>query len=66
MTKKSKDIVFTTALRTAIGKYKGMWIELQAHDLGMSVIKKILLKSKVDPNFIDEVILGQVLTGGTG
>jgi len=66
MTKKSKDIVFTTALRTAIGKYKGMWRYLQAHDLGMSVIKKILSKSKVDPNFIDEVIMGQVLTGDVG
>ena len=66
MTKKSEDIVFTTALRTAIGKYKGMWKELQAHDLGMTTIKKILLKSKVDPNFIDEVIMGQVLTGNTG
>ena len=66
MTKKSKDIVFTTALRTAIGKYKGMWKELQAHDLGTAVIKKILLKSKVNPNFIDEVVMGQVLTGDAG
>jgi len=66
MTKKSKDIVFTTALRTAIGKYKGIWHKFQAHDLGATVIKKILSKSKVDPNFIDEVIMGQVLTGNTG
>ena len=29
-------------------------------------IKKILSKSKVDPNFIDEVIMGQVLTGDVG
>jgi acetyl-CoA C-acetyltransferase len=66
MTKKSKDIVFTTALRTAIGKYKGMWSKYQAHDLGESVIKNILKNSKVEPNLIDEVIMGQVLTGGTG
>jgi len=66
MTKKAKDIVFTTALRTAIGKYEGMWKELQAHDLGMSVVKKILSNSKIDPNFIDEVIMGQVLTGDVG
>ena len=66
MTKKSEDIVFTTALRTAIGKYKGMWKDLQAHDLGTAVIKKILLKSKVDPNFVDEVVMGQVLTGDVG
>ena len=66
MTKKSKDIVFASALRTAIGKYKGMWHKSQAHDLGEVVIRNILSKSKVEPNFIDEVILGQVLTGGTG
>ena len=41
MTKKSKDIVFTTALRTAIGRYKGIWNKYQAHDLGKAVIKNI-------------------------
>ena len=66
MTKKSKDIVFTSALRTAIGRYKGMWSKYQAHDLGETVIRKILISSKVEPNFIDEVIMGQVLTGDTG
>ena len=66
MTKKSIDIVFTTALRTAIGRYKGMWSKYQAHDLGEAVIKNILIKSKVEPKFIDEVIMGQVLTGDTG
>ena len=66
MTKNSKDVVFTTALRTAIGRYKGMWSKLQAHDLGEKVIKNILTKSKIEPKFIDEVIIGQVLTGDTG
>tara|TARA_B100001123_G_scaffold334950_1_gene378407 strand:+ start:52 stop:1158 length:1107 start_codon:yes stop_codon:yes gene_type:complete len=66
MTKKSKDIVFTAALRTAIGRYKGMWSKYQAHDLGEAVIRNILSKSKIEPKFIDEVIMGQVLTGNTG
>ena len=66
MTKKSKDIVFASALRTAIGKYRGIWNNFQAHDLGENVIKNILSKTKIDSNFIDEVIMGQVLTGGTG
>ena len=66
MAKKSVDIVFTTALRTAIGRYKGMWSKYQAPDLGEAVIKNILIKSKVEPKFIDEVIMGQVLTGDTG
>ena len=46
MGKNSKDIVITTALRTAIGKYNGSLKEFQAHDLGKAVIKKILNKSK--------------------
>ena len=66
MEKNSKDIVFTTALRTAIGKYKGLWNKYQAHDLGTSVIKNILKTSEIEPNDVDEVIMGQVLTGGTG
>ena len=55
MTKNSKDIVFATVLRTAIGKYKGIWSESQAQDLGEIVIKNILKKSKIEPNQIDEV-----------
>jgi len=66
MTKISTDIVFTTALRTAIGKFKGLWSKQQAHELGETVIKSILNKSKIKPICIDEVIMGQVLTGGTG
>ena len=43
-----------------------MWSKFQAHDLGGAVIKKILNNSKVKPELIDEVIMGQVLTGDTG
>ena len=66
MTKKSNDVVFTTALRTSIGKYKGSWAKHQAHDLGSMVIKNIITNSKIEPHLVDEVIMGQVLTGGTG
>jgi len=66
MAKNSKDIVFTSALRTAIGKYNGSLKKFQAHDLGKAVIKKILDKSKIQGKFIDEVVMGQVLTGGVG
>tara|TARA_Y100000748_G_C15450340_1_gene470697 strand:+ start:113 stop:1225 length:1113 start_codon:yes stop_codon:yes gene_type:complete len=66
MGKNSKDIVFTSAVRTAIGKYNGMWNNFQAHDLGKIVIKEILSETKISPNFVDEVVMGQVLTGGTG
>jgi acetyl-CoA C-acetyltransferase len=39
---------------------------LEAHDLGKIVIEDSLKKSAVQPHEVDEVILGQVLTAGTG
>tara|TARA_Y100000590_G_scaffold418009_1_gene518281 strand:+ start:27 stop:1139 length:1113 start_codon:yes stop_codon:yes gene_type:complete len=66
MAKNLKDIVFTSALRTPIGKFKGLWRKSQAHELGKIVILNILKQTKIEPKFIDEVIMGQVLTGGTG
>ena len=66
MQKNSKDVVIVSALRTVIGKYNGIWAKIEAHNLGRSVIQNILLKSKVNKSSIDEVIMGQVLTGGAG
>ena len=64
--KKFKDIVITTALRTPIGRYNGLFKDKHAHELGNIIIKEILNKSNLKPNDIDEVIMGQVLTGLTG
>ena len=66
MTKNLKDVVFTSALRTPIGKFIGLWKKSQAHELGKIVILNILQQTKIEPKFNDEIIMGQVLTGGTG
>ena len=66
MSKNLNDIVITNALRTPIGKYKGNLSSHQAHDLGAAVIKKLLKSSKIPPEDINEVVMGQVLTGNTG
>jgi len=66
MSDKEKNIVITSALRTAIGTFNGSLKNTQAHDLGSAVIKENLKKSKLKPSDIDEVIMGQVLTGATG
>jgi acetyl-CoA C-acetyltransferase len=66
MSKNLKDVVFTSALRTPIGKLGGLWKKSQANELGKIVILNILQQTKIEPKFIDEVIMGQVLTGGTG
>jgi len=66
MPKNLKDIVFVSALRTSIGKLNGVYSKYKSHELGASVIKEILSRTNLDPKKIDEVIMGQVLTGLTG
>ena len=66
MAKNLKDVVIVGAVRTPIGKFKGIWAKHQVHELGAKVILNILNKTKISPADIDEVIMGQVLTGGTG
>jgi len=66
MNSKEKSIVITSALRTAIGTFNGSLKGMQAHDLGSVVIKENIKKSKLKSNEIDEIIMGQVLTSGTG
>ena len=66
MNVKEKNIVITSALRTAIGTFNGSLKSMQAHDLGSVVIKENIKKSKLKSNEIDEIIMGQVLTSATG
>ena len=60
------DIVIVGALRTAIGKFGGTLAKTPAPDLGATVIRALLERSGVRPEAISEVILGQVLTAGSG
>ena len=61
-----KSVVITSAARTAIGTFRGSLKKMQAHDLGSIVIKDVIKKSNLKFNEIDEIIMGQVLTGGAG
>ena len=66
MTIKQKDIVITAAARTAIGTFRGALKNMQAHEIGSEVIKKVIKKSELNLKDVDELIMGQVLTGGSG
>ena len=61
-----KNIVITSAVRTAIGTFQGSLKNMQAHELGAVVVKEAMNKSNLQPNDIDELIMGQVLTGAVG
>ena len=60
------DIVIAGALRTAIGKFGGTLAKTPAPELGATVIRALLAQSGVKPEQVSEVILGQVLTAGSG
>jgi acetyl-CoA C-acetyltransferase len=61
-----ESIVITHATRTAIGTFGGTLANTPAHELGATVIKSLLAQSGVSADSVDEVILGQVLTAGSG
>ena len=63
---KNKEIVITSACRTAVGSIGKSLKNVSASSLGASVISESIKKINVDKQEIDEVIMGQVLTGGTG
>ena len=61
-----KDIVITSCSRTAVGSLGKTLKNVQSEDLGSAVISNEINKSKLKSENVDEVIMGQVLTGGTG
>ncbi|PCM44727.1 acetyl-CoA C-acetyltransferase [Marinobacter sp. ANT_B65] len=61
-----RDVVIVAARRTAIGTFGGGLSSLRADQLGTAVIKALLEETGVAGDQINEVILGQVLTAGSG
>ena len=66
MSVKEKNVVITSAARTPIGTFRGSLKSKHAHNLGSAVIKEVIKRSQLNPNEVDELIMGQVLTGGSG
>ena len=66
MSIEQKSVVITSAVRTAIGKFRGSLKNMQGHELGSVVIKESIKRSNLKLNDVDELIIGQVLTGATG
>jgi acetyl-CoA C-acetyltransferase len=58
--------VILAACRTAIGKYLGGLSGFAAPQLGALVIREAIRRAGIDATAIDEVIMGQVVQGGSG
>ena len=61
-----KDIYITSAKRTAVGSFGKSLKNIKAEELGSAVISSAITDSKLKKHEIDEIIMGQVLTGGSG
>ncbi len=60
------EVVIVAATRTAVGSFQGSLASIPAPQLGAIVLRSLLEQTGVSPEQVDEVILGQVLTAGSG
>jgi acetyl-CoA C-acetyltransferase len=60
------EIVIASAARTPVGSFNGAFATLPAHTLGTIAIQAALARAGVSAEEVDEVILGQILTAGSG
>ena len=61
-----KNVFITSASRTAVGSLNRSLKNVPGHELGSAVINESVKISNIKKHEVDEVILGQVLTGGAG
>ena len=61
-----KNCVIVSAVRTAIGSFNGALATTSAIELGATVISAALERAQLDPQRVDEVIMGNVLQAGLG
>ena len=61
-----ENVVIVSATRTAIGNFNGSLASVGVIDLGKTVISEALRRAGVEPNQVDEVIMGNVLQAGLG
>jgi len=61
-----RDVVIASAARTAVGKFGGTLKDVPAAELGAVVIREALDRAKVEPELVDEVIMGNVIQAGLG
>jgi len=60
------EIVIAAAARTPVGAFNGAFADLEASELGKVAIAEALQRAGVAPEDVSEVIMGQILTAGTG
>ncbi len=60
------DVVIISGCRTPVGKFQGSLSDLSAPQLGAIVVREAVKRANLDPNQIDECIMGNVVSAGLG
>ena len=60
-----QDVYIIDALRTPFGSFGGQLADISAHSLAAQVMKSLLERHPIPETVVDEVIIGQVLQGGS-
>src|SRR5579872_5793711 len=60
------DVVIISGCRTPVGKFQGSLSDLSAPQLGALVVREAVKRANLDPNRVDECIMGNVVSAGLG
>ncbi|MGD1994048.1 MAG: acetyl-CoA C-acetyltransferase [Anaerolineae bacterium] len=66
MSHSPREAVIVSAVRTPIGAFKGTLLPFSAPDLGGVAIRAAVKRAGIDPNTVDEVLMGNVVLAGQG
>jgi acetyl-CoA C-acetyltransferase len=60
------DVVIVSAVRTPIGRFQGALSDFTAPQLGAIAVREAVKRAGIDPNSVDECIMGNVVSAGLG
>ena len=60
------EVVIISGCRTAVGKFQGSLSDLSATRLGAVVVREAVARARIDPEQVDECIMGNVVSAGLG
>lgn len=61
-----EDVVILSGARTPIGSFQGAFSNLPAHQLGATALRAAIQRAGVDPEALEQVYMGCILTAGQG
>src|ERR1700761_5300699 len=61
-----EDVVIVAGVRTPVGKFQGGLANFSAVQLGSLVVREALERARINPEQVDECIMGNVVSAGLG